>query len=322
MNNSRMVNFRRFGSAVKSGKKLGSLTSLTKFSSSKYRPDPSAFKKLSKGFTFAGSRSRSAAGSAAGNGGKAAQRGVGNVRGAAASSSKKITKSASNKADEVIDSTKTITKNKTVMRRMGEACANNPLKCTAGMALAGYTAVNLVENSRDQQECIVGCLPANWPVVVDSNGEVEPDYFPEDPKPPTDGVDEHTQPQCMEGTDCETYCVAACKAEHPTTVLGAAMEGATELFDDVILPVVEDVLGIPIGNLGGGVLWGIRIAALVIGFLVVTKIGTVFGLFKNRPKYRKKEDVRVTLNIPEAPRPVAPPVARPVLPLVSNPSLS
>jgi len=193
------------------------------------------------------------------------------------------------------------------MKRMGKKCLNNPVKCTTAMALAGYTAVNLVENSKAQQECITKCLPLNWPAVVESNGEIAPEYFVHDPKPVSTGSqenEENGQPQCMDGTDCEPYCIAACKAEHPTTLLGAAMEGAGEMMDDVIVPFAEDVLGLPISDLGGGLMWGIRIAVFVAGALVIFKVGGLLGLWGATRKSSGGGHVGISLRIPaSAPAP-------------------
>lgn len=213
---------------------------------------------------------------------------------------------------------------KSGMKRMGRMCRNNPIKCTAGMALAGYTAVNLAENSQAQQECIAKCLPPNWPAVVESNGEVAPEYYLHDPKPKEKEPDdekgnkltigpqkkkekEHKQPQCTDGTDCEPYCVAACKAEHPTTLLGAAMEGAGEMMDDVIVPFAEDVLGVPVTDIGGGFMWGIRIAVFLVGALVIYKVGQMMRWWGN-DKYRNGTgSVDVSINMQDvAPRASAP----------------
>lgn len=165
------------------------------------------------------------------------------------------------------------------MKRMGTLCRRNPIKCTTGMALAGYTAVNFAENSQAQQECLAGCLPPNWPAVVESNGDVAPEYFLHDPKPERR---KHRQPQCTDGTDCEPYCVAACRAEHPTTILGAAMEGAGEMMDDVIVPFAEDVLGIPVTDIGGGVMWSVRVGVFVVGIAVIYMVGRTLGLWGRR----------------------------------------
>ena len=164
---------------------------------------------------------------------------------------------------------------------MGELCYKNPVKCTAAMALAGYTAYNMAENSIDQQACITKCLPPNWPQVVDSNGETPPEYFSEDPAP-LDDENAPAQPQCTEGTDCEPYCVARCQEEHPTTLVGAALEGAGEMMDDLIVPFVEDVLGIPITDLGNGALWGIRIGVSALGMFVLFKVLGLLGLWGGR----------------------------------------
>ena len=158
---------------------------------------------------------------------------------------------------------------------MIKLCTKNPAKCTAAVLLAGYTAVNLGENSLAQQACISECLPPNWPAVVESNSSIVPEYFVDNPNP-------ETQPQCTEGIDCETYCVATCQANHPTTVLGAALEGAGEIIDDLFLPFVEDVLGIPISEMGAGVMVGIRIAAIVMGLIVVYKVGSFMNLWKKK----------------------------------------
>jgi len=164
---------------------------------------------------------------------------------------------------------------------MGKLCYKNPVKCTAAMALAGYTAYNMAENSIDQQSCITKCLPPNWPQVVDSNGDTPPEYFSEDPAPLAD-ENAPAQPQCTEGTDCEPYCVARCEEENPTTLVGAALEGAGEMMDDMIVPFVEDVLGVPITDLGNGALWGIRIGVSAIGIFVLFKVLGLLGLWGGR----------------------------------------
>lgn len=101
-----------------------------------------------------------------------------------------------------------------------------------------------------------------------------PEYFLHDPKPAQEGQAEtkHEQPQCTEGTDCEPYCIAACEAEHPTTVIDAAIEGAGEILDDIIAPLAEDVLGIPVSGIGSGIMWGTRIAMIVAGIVVILKV--------------------------------------------------
>ena len=182
-------------------------------------------------------------------------------------------------ADEVIEKT-----SKTRLRKMGKMCADNAVMCSAGVALAGYTAVNMVDNSKEQQKCIAKCLPPNWPQVVSSDGDVEPQYFEDALKPSSpDDPDEHSQPQCTEGKDCESFCIDACKAEHPTTLIGSALEGAGELVDDVVVPFVEDVIGIPITDIGSKLLWVIRIVAILIVSGVVVKM---YRMTKRRPVLR------------------------------------
>ena len=186
------------------------------------------------------------------------------------------------------------------------------------MALAGYTAVNLAENSQAQQECITKCLPPNWPAAIDSEGTIEPLYFAEDPRPPVPGrKEEHTQPQCTEGTDCEPYCVAACRAEHPTTLLDAAMDGVGEMMDGVIVPFAEDVLGLPITDVGNGFLWIVRIVVIAVAITVVLKLRALLGLLGLRTKRGGVSNVRVSLDVGEQTPDVAtttppPPVARPL----------
>ena len=84
-------------------------------------------------------------------------------------------------ADTAGDMVEIAGKSKTFRKRLAKLCGENPVKCTAGMALAGYTAVNMAENTLAQQECIAKCLPPNWTSVVESNGEIAPEYFLNDP---------------------------------------------------------------------------------------------------------------------------------------------
>ena len=185
-------------------------------------------------------------------------------------------------AGEVIDGS-----SRSVMKKMGTFCSKNLAKCSAGVALAGYTAVNMTENSVAQQSCIAECLPPNWPQVVESNGDIEPEYFDEETRL-VDGGDGERQPQCTDGTDCEAYCVSSCKAKHPTTVVGAAVEGAGEIMDDIITPVVEKVFGFSMDGIGGGMLIGVRVVALVVGFVALRSVfnGVVGGRRKLRVDVR------------------------------------
>jgi hypothetical protein len=198
---------------------------------------------------------------------------------------------------------------KTGMKRMGKMCRKSPVKCTTAMALAGYTAVNFAENSQAQQECISKCLPPNWPAVVEARGDIAPEYFLHDPKPnDNESTDEtgteHKQPQCTNGTKCEPYCVAACKAEHPTTVLGAAVEGVGKIMDDIIVPIVEDGIGIPITDIGNGFMWGIRIGVFVVGAIVIYKVGQILGLWKAKKMSSGEGRVEISLHTsPPAPAP-------------------
>lgn len=292
----------------------------------------------------AGDAARRGASSIAASASDAARRGADKAADAAKRAGKSAKKSISKGADSLTQGAKRqardagewISKSsKSGMKRMGKLCRNNPVKCTAGMALAGYTAVNLAENSQAQQECIAKCLPPNWPAVVESNGEVAPEYYLHDPKPkgvePVDEKgnklsmgsqkkkeDEHKQPQCTDGTDCEPYCVAACKAEHPTTLLGAAMEGAGEMMDDVIVPFAEDVLGIPVTDIGRGMMWGIRIGVFLVGALVIYKVGNMLGLW-GRQNGTGGGRIALSINTPQtsapapAPAPVPSPTSAPAL---------
>jgi hypothetical protein len=268
--------------------------------------------------------------------GSAARRGADNAVDNAQRTGKVFKKSVSKGSDSLTKGTKRRARNagdwiatssKSGMKRMGMMCLNNPAKCTAAMALAGYTAVNLAENSQAQQECITKCLPPNWPAVVEARGEIAPEYFMHDPKPnDNDSTDdtgnalsigqqtktgtEHKQPQCTNGTDCEPYCIAACKAEHPTTVLGAAVEGVGEIMDDIIVPIVEDGIGIPITDIGNGFMWGIRIGVFVVGAIVIYKVGQILGLWKAENMSSGGRRVEVSLNTsPPAPAPTPTPTA-------------
>ena len=94
---------------------------------------------------------------------------------------------------------------KTGLKRLGETCMKNALKCSGGLALAGYTAVNMAENSKEQQHCIASCLPPNWTDVVRTNGTIEPQYFSKDQKSPSP-EDSSVQPQCTEGVSAGFKC--------------------------------------------------------------------------------------------------------------------
>lgn len=249
----------------------------------RFSPDASSFQRFGGQLTTSGRRV-----------GTSARRGADNAADSAKRTGNAFKKSVSKGSDSLTTGAKRqargagdwiATSSKSGMKRMGRMCRNNPAKCTAAMALAGYTAVNLAENSQAQQECITKCLPPNWPAVVEADGEIAPEYFLHDPKPnDNESTDEtgteHKQPQCTNGTDCEPYCVAACKAEHPTTLLGAAIEGVGEIMDDIIVPVVEDGIGIPITDIGGGFMWGIRIAVFLVGAVVIYRVGQILGLWK------------------------------------------
>lgn len=281
----------------------------------------------------AGDAARRGTAAAASSAGNAARRGADKAVDAAKRAGKSAKTTVSKGADSLTKGAKRqardagawISKSsKSGMKRMGKMCRKNPVKCTAGMALAGYTAVNLAENSQAQQECIAKCLPPNWPAVVESNGGIAPEYYLHDPKPtekePTDEngnklsigpqkkkEKEHKQPQCTDGTDCEPYCVAACKAEHPTTLLGAAIEGAGEMMDDVIVPIAEDVLGIPVTDIGGGFMWGIRIAVFLVGALVIYKVGQMMGWWGDDDDDTGSVEVSINMQdvAPPAPAPAA-----------------
>ena len=273
-----------------------SLSKLRKVSSSSFKVAggtlTTAGKKVSKVAGNLGSSASKTAGKMASSASKTAGKMASSASDAAGSATKSIKKTASSGMESLTKGAKRQARNaggwiyessKTGMQRMGKMCRDNPVKCTAAMALAGYTASNFVENSRAQQGCIAKCLPSNWPAVVDGDGAVEPNYFDEDPKPhvPGDNKDE-AQPQCTAGTDCEPYCKAACKEEHPTTLLGAALEGAEEIMDDAIVPFVEDVIGLPITDIGGGVMWIIRIVAVVVAVIIVRRVYRFMGFGKQR----------------------------------------
>ena len=172
-------------------------------------------------------------------------------------------------------------------RRVGRACAENPMKCTAVLALGGYTAHTLVDNWGEQKECVERCLPLNWTEVVESNGEVAPDYFGETPSP---GADD--QPQCTEGMDCEQFCVSACKAEHPTTLFGAVAEGTGRLLDDV-KDFAQDGLGIPVDAIGRGLKWVIGLVVLAVVLVVLRKANTLLkGRSVAKPQRVKVEMIQ------------------------------
>ena len=335
-----MVRFGRLTSSIASDAVRSSASSAASLSkglgrlspTSLGRLSPSAYKVGSTGLTAAGKRVSNVAGN---NVGSSAAKTAGTVGSSAADTAGSAAKSAKKTASSGADALTTgatrkardagdwiATSSKSGMKRMGRACRNNPVRCTAAMALAGYTAVNLAENSQAQQECITKCLPPNWPAAIDSEGTIEPLYFAEDPRPPVPGKkEEHKQPQCTEGTDCEPYCVAACKAEHPTTLLGAAMEGAGEMVDDLIVPFAEDVLGLPITDLGNGFLWVIRIVVIVVVIKVVLKLRAFLGLGKKRGGV---SNVKVSLDVGRQTPAVATatppmPVARPIV--SANPSM-
>lgn len=152
-----------------------------------------------------------------------------------------------------------------MIRRVGSKCADNPMKCTALVTAAGYTAFTLVENWGEQTDCVQRCVPPNWQEVVDSNGNVAPEYFGVTPSPDADD-----QPQCIEGMDCEQFCVAKCKAEHPTTLFGAATEGVGEMMDDM-KDFAQEGLGIPVDGIVTGLTWTVGLVILGVVLYVLRR---------------------------------------------------
>lgn len=288
-----MVRVGRVASSIGqgAGRRVGSSASAIARGFKRPSLDASSFKRIGEGLSMSGRRAGSVARRSAYTAVDAAKRAGTGAKSSISRGADSLTTGAKRQARDAGDWI--ATSSKIGMKRMGKMCRANPAKCSAGMLLAGYTAVNLAENSQAQQECIARCLPPNWPVVVDSDGAIAPEYHLHDPKheeEPTEQQDNRLsigpqqkkdktpkQPQCTDGTDCEPYCIAACKAEHPTTIIGAAMEGAGEIMDGIIVPIAEDVFGIPITDIGGGFMGGIRIAVFLVGVLAVYKVVQMMG---------------------------------------------
>lgn len=192
---------------------------------------------------------------------------------------KKMSKRLDKKMDDAIAKfknlpiQKTMKKTRKQLAALGEACMEKPKKCAAmgaGVALAGYTAYTMYDNSNEQRECISKCLPPNWMEVV--NNDESPEYFDKDEIRIDDDV---VQPQCSASIgmeNCEEYCQSFCEAEHPTTVIGAAMEATGSVIDDAIVPFAEDVLGLPITAMGNAVRNAIRVATVLVGAIVAYKV--------------------------------------------------
>lgn len=111
-------------------------------------------------------------------------------------------------------------------------CRKNAGACL----LATYVGSTFLDNTLDQKDCILKCLPSNWDEVVDKNDT--PLYHD------NDGDDDN--PLCSSG-DCDSVCKERCSDAHPTTVIGVVSESATEIVDGVS-ETVEDVVGLPSGS--------------------------------------------------------------------------
>lgn len=291
-----MVRVNRIASSISSGvgRAAGSSASAFNRGLNRFSPDAASFKRFGESLT---KRTRRGAGKAGDAAGDAARRGVDNVGDAAGTAARRGADNVGDVAlrgsDTAGDMLKAAGKSKTYRKRLAEYCTKNPVKCTAGMALTAYTAKNMVGNSLAQQECITKCLPPNWTSVVESNGEIVPEYFLHDPRPEQDGKKEKKkQPQCTKGRSCEPYCIAACEAEYPTTIIGAALEGTGEILDDIIVPFAEDVLKLPISDFGGGIMLGIRIAMVMVGLMVIFKVKRMIGFGRRK----REKNIRVSIN--------------------------
>ena len=150
--------------------------------------------------------------------------------------------------DTVADSALDVGKrtNPSALRKLGKACKKNPGKCAAagaGVGLAAYAADTFFENSAEQRECILQCLPSNWDLHKNS-GEV-PEYH---------STDDDDPPRCTSG-DCESYCQQRCEALHPTTaggVVGETLKGVTGKVLDTagsFLYDLLDALGLPMDTI-------------------------------------------------------------------------
>ena len=180
-------------------------------------------------------------------------------------------------ADEAVGTASTASKklNKSALKRMGKACVEKPTKCAlrgTGVVVAAYTAYKFAENSQEQQACIADCLTG-------------------------------------EGVSCESEecCQKECEKKHPTTLLGAGAEATTDLMDSMIVPFLEDFIGIPITQISKGIMVASRVVlALLVAYIVLKVYSFLAGVFgwKKGVSMSRMQPVNVNL-LASAPTPMA-----------------
>jgi len=146
------------------------------------------------------------------------------------------------------------------LQSISSQCMSNKSTCAkyAGATLlAGYVATNFAENTVQQRGCITECLPPNW--REHKTSDALPEYY--DDSEVSDG-----EIKCT-GGDCEAYCDAKCKAEHPTTVVGAALETVSEVADVIGIPSVRSLTSI----IPSEVFLGLAVYALYKFYVAATR---------------------------------------------------
>ena len=120
---------------------------------------------------------------------------------------------------------------------------------------------------------LVPCLPPNW--REHKTSDALPEYY--DDSEVSDGDIKCT------GGDCEAYCEAKCKGEHPATIVGAAVETVSEIGDVIGVPAVRSLTPI----IPSEVFLGLAVYALYKFYVATTsKTRQTIQIQTAQPLYR------------------------------------